>query len=114
MGDELLFAHMAADVEVLEEAPPIDAAVVAQLLAGLGFQDISGASPTRDAILAEEFAEYVRADDAMVTALVAGGELRALQIASISPSASAWAEITERFARLAGQLGARLAPEDEF
>jgi len=114
VGDELLLAHMTADVEALDEAPTIDAAVVAELLAGLGFQDLSGASPTGDAILAEEFAEFVRADDAIVTTLVAGGELRAVQVASISPSAAAWEEITGKLSRLAREIGGRLAPEDEF
>jgi hypothetical protein len=113
-GGELVFAHMTADVEALEDAPPIDAAAMAEVLAALGFRDPSGAGPTRDALLAEEFAEFVRADDAMVTTLVAGGELRAVQLASISPSAASWTEITGGLAQLAGPMGARLAPEDEF
>jgi hypothetical protein len=36
------------------------------------------------------------------------------EIASITPTASAWAEITGAFTNIAGALTARLAPEDEF
>jgi hypothetical protein len=114
VGDELVLAHMTADVEALEQAPPIDVALVTQALASLDFRDVKGELPTSDAILAEEFAEFVRADDAIVTTLVAGGQLRALQVASISPSAIAWAEITEQLAQIASRIGGRLAPEDEF
>lgn len=113
-GDELLFAHPRADVEQLEKARSIKIPAVVATLARLGFRDVEGATPTAQAILAEEFAEFVRADDAIVTALVAGGKLRALQIASISPSAADWREIVAALTELAARLGAKLAREDEF
>lgn len=114
VGGELVFAHITADIEELEEAPPLDLGVILPVLTQLGFRNLAGAAPTTAQILAEEFAEFVRNDDAIVTTMVAGGALRAVQLASISPTAPAWAEITGAFTHLAGPLNARLAPEDEF
>lgn len=114
-GDELLLAHRKADIEALEQAKPLNLAAVTKTLAELGFVDIDGAPPSKASILAQEFADFVRADDAaMVTTLVAGGKLRSLQIASVSATVTAWEEITDRFTRLAGTMNARLAREDEF
>jgi hypothetical protein len=114
VGDELLLAHRRADIEQLEKARPLKLPPVVATLVRLGFCDIDGATPTAEAILAKEFAEFVRDDDAMVTTLVAGGKLRSLQISAISPSAASWAEIVKAFTKIAARLGAKLAREDEF
>ncbi|MBX3195767.1 MAG: hypothetical protein KF727_11810 [Microbacteriaceae bacterium] len=111
---EFLFAHLAADVENLEEAPPLDLATVLNTLVALDVRDLDGNPPTKKSILAEEFAEYTRGDDAQISTLVTGKKLRAVQIAPINPTPETWAEITDAFTAITAPLTARLAPEDEF
>ena len=113
-GDELVLAHTSANVETLEESVPLDAAGISALLAGLGFLSPAGGPPTIDAILAEDSTEFYLDEDAMATTLVAGGQLRAVQLASITTTRKTWTALTTAFKKAGRPMGAKLAREDEF
>lgn len=113
-GDELILAHTAAIVESLDQALALDAMVISDTLNMLGFRSSSGELLTAESILAEASADYLLGDDAMATTLVLGGELRAVQLASISTTKKTWTKLTKAFEKAGRTMGAKLAREDEF
>lgn len=113
IGGEFVLAHMGADMESLETAPPLPADRIVAVLDRLGFRTVSGDRPEVDSIARAGMAEFAR-DDALVTTLAAAGELRAIHLESGSPTPAAWAELEQTFRGLAAEVGGRFAPEDEF
>ncbi len=114
VGDELLLARAGSRIENLERARPIDAQAVADTLASLGFIRLDGATPTVDGILASEFSEFVRGEEAMAITLAWQGKLRAVQLSSIRAYPVPWAELVGEFTALGERIGAKLAREDEI
>ena len=116
VGDELILAAPDADVENLENARPLDAEAVAQTLTRLGFVTREGELITAAVILAEEMAEYIRADHEVAVFATAayGGKLRAVHVDSINATKAQWEEVMTALKMLASTLNARLAREDEF
>lgn len=115
IGDELMLAHRKANPENLERARKLDAAKVAVVLNNLGFAPYDGSTVTPESITADEFVEYVRADDAALIATESySGQLRGIHIASAAPTRQAWEEIMTAFTHLAKKLHAKLARTEEF
>ena len=113
-GDELVLAHKHADIEALEEAVPLKPAGVSSLLTDLGFLSATDQPPTVGTILGQDHAEFYLDEDAMATTLVVDGELRAVQLASLTTTRKTWTALTTAFTKAGRPMGAKLAREDEF
>ncbi|MBH0098787.1 hypothetical protein I6E68_06505 [Salinibacterium sp. NSLL150] len=116
VGDELILAAPDTDVENLENARSLDAGAVAKTLTSLGFVTSEGESITAAVILAEEMAEFMRADHEVAVFATAayGGRLRAVHVDSINPTKAQWQAVMTALQTLASSLNAKLAREDEF
>jgi hypothetical protein len=114
---ELVFAHVRAvvgDRASRRTSPRLSARVVARALRAAGFHHVTG-EPLGPADLRRDGTQFFdRSETVLVEVLALPRWFYGLYVEPNTPTPAQWAEVTEMFDRLGGELDARLAPADGF